>query len=147
MARLTRIDGGCHCGNIRYILHWPVDTTEIPVRECGCSFCQKHGGAWTSSTDATLDVAVSNKSLVTEYRFGTATAEFLVCSRCGIVPLVSSDIAGDLYAVVNTNTFDSPRNLSFSRSASDFEGEDIGDRLARRKRNWISGVVITESGA
>lgn len=146
MARLTRIEGGCHCRNIRYILHWPAETTGIPVRECSCSFCQKHGGAWTSHPDAALDVAVSNQSLVTEYRFGTATAEFLVCARCGVVPLVSSDIGGDLYAVVNTNTFDNPKKLSLARSTSDFEGEDVADRLARRKRNWISGVVITASG-
>jgi len=146
MARPTIIDGSCHCGNISYTLHWPSFAGEIPVRECGCSFCRKHGGAWTSNRDSKLEVEIREQSHVSEYQFGTATAEFLICARCGVAPLVTSNIDGTLYAVVNTNTFDSQEPLSFSRSSANFDGEEVSSRLARRKRNWIPDVKFSRTG-
>jgi hypothetical protein len=87
-----------------------------------------------------------DQSHVSEYRFGTATAEFLICSKCGVVPLATSDIDGVLYAVVNTNTFNDEDKSMLSRSATDFDGEEVGDRLARRQRNWISVVIFSRFG-
>ena len=87
-----RIEGKCHCGNINFALHWPGAGAEIPVRVCGCTFCTKHGGAWTSHRDAELMVEVRDETLVSKYRFGTSTADFYVCARCGAVPFVTSAI-------------------------------------------------------
>lgn len=147
MTRLTRIDGGCHCGNIRYVLHWPSSDPDIPVCECSCSYCLKHRGAWTSHTGSTVEVTIKDRSGVSEYRFGTATADFQVCSRCGVVPLVTCEIDENLYAVVNTNTFEDSESLTFSRATANFDGEDVGDRLARREQKWIPDVRICEGGA
>ncbi len=116
--------------------------SEIPVRKCGCTFCQKHAGAWTSHRDSELAVELHDRSLVSQYRFGTETADFYVCARCGVAPFVLSEIEGNSYAVVNVNSFDDVSGLSFSSSATDFDGEDTGSRLERRKRNWIPGVVL-----
>jgi hypothetical protein len=74
-----RIEGKCHCGNISYALDWAGDGTATPVRACSCSFCTKHGGAWTSHRDATLLAEVRDESLVSKYRFGTATAASARC--------------------------------------------------------------------
>jgi hypothetical protein len=142
-----QIDGKCHCGNVSYLLHWPGDGTEIPVRACACTFCTKHGGAWTSHRDSELVAMVHDESLVSKYRFGTATADFYVCSRCGAVPFVTSVIEDHLYAVVNVNTFEGINPSSFVRAATNFDGEDTGGRLERRKRNWIRTVRISTSGA
>lgn len=141
------IEASCHCGNIRFSLRWPKSSTEIPVRECGCTFCRKHGGAWTSNRESSLEVRIDDGSLVSEYQFGTATAVFHVCTKCGAVPLVTSEIDGGLYAVVNTNTFDDTAQFTFSRSAADFEGEGVGDRLDRRRRNWIPDVRFLQIDA
>ncbi|MGH8236071.1 MAG: GFA family protein, partial [Steroidobacteraceae bacterium] len=100
------IDGSCHCGNISFALDWLPTPTEIPARACGCSFCTKHGGVWTSTPTGALKIKVKDPALVMRYAFGTRTAEFHVCSHCGVVPVVTSEIAGRLYAVVNVNTFD-----------------------------------------
>lgn len=137
-----QINGKCHCGNINYVLDWPGEAADIPVRVCGCSFCVKHGGAWTSNRDASLKADFHDASLVSTYRFGTATAEFHVCARCGAVPLVTSTIDDRLYAVVNVNTFESIDPSSLTRTATDFDGEATEDRLERRKRNWIQSVSI-----
>jgi len=138
-----RIEGKCHCGNIRYVLDWPGDGTDIGFRACGCSFCIKHGGSWTSHRDSELVAEIRDGSLVSKYRFGTGTADFYVCARCGAVPFVTSRIDDDLYAVVNVNTFEGIKPSSLVRSAADFDGEGTGERLARRKRNWIRTVRIS----
>lgn len=137
------IEGACHCGNIRFALEWPGADREIPRRRCGCTFCTKHGGVWTSNPDARLAVSVTDESRLSRYRFGTGTADFLVCASCGVVPVAACDIDGTTYAVVNVNTFAETPGFTFPTTATDFDGEDTGSRLARRQRNWIPGVSIS----
>jgi len=134
------IHGQCHCGNIAFLLDWRGDASEIPARACGCSFCTKHGGVWTSNPGSTLIVTVADPALVSKYAFGTRTATFHVCARCGTVPLVTSEIDDRLYAVVNVNALEDVDPARLRRTAASFEGEDIASRLARRKRNWIADV-------
>lgn len=134
------IRGKCHCGNIAFSLTWEPDPAEIPARACTCSFCTKHGGLWTSNPSGALEVAVKDPSLVSKYAFGTRTAQFHICARCGIVPVVTSLIDGRLYAVVSVNAFDDVDPALIRRTAASFDGEDESARLARRKRNWIQNV-------
>lgn len=125
------IHGKCHCGNIAFALDWPGVTSEVPARACGCAFCVKHGGVWASNPNAKLSITHQNKDAVSRYTFGTGTATFHVCSRCGAVPIVTSEIASRLYAVVNVNTFedfDSPVYVSKRRI------------LMARKKNHVSRV-------
>ncbi len=137
------IEGKCHCGNIAYTLRWPDEGTTIPVRACSCTFCTKHGGTYTSHGEAELAAVFHDQALVTHYRFGTATAEFHICSRCGVVPFVTSTIEDTLYAVVNVNSFEGVDPSRFTRAVADFDGETTESRLERRKRNWIPSVTIT----
>ena len=141
------LTGKCHCGNIAFELDWKGDPAGIPARACGCSFCVKHGGVWTSDPESRLAVAIGDASLVSKYAFGTRTATFHVCARCGSVPLVTCEIAGHLYAVVNVNVLENVDQASLRRAGASFEGEDVEARLARRKRNWIADVRIAERGA
>jgi len=141
------IAGSCHCGNIAFALAWEPDPLEIPARACTCSFCTKHGGVWTSTPTGSLKVTVRKSSLVSKYAFGTKTAEFHICSRCGIVPIVTSRIESRLYAVVSVNAFEGVEPLLLRRVSATFEGEDEETRLARRKRNWIANVEYRENGA
>lgn len=145
MSDTIHIDSGCHCGNITLGIEWPVSAREIHKRLCGCTFCRKHGGAWTSHRDAQLAVSIGDPSRLSKYRFGTATADFYVCARCGVAPIVVCDIDDISYAVVNVNAFENNDALSFTESATDFDGEDTGSRLERRKRNWIPNVRIDEA--
>lgn len=139
------IAGSCHCGNISFNLAWEPSPTEIPARACTCSFCTKHGGVWTSWPAGALEVAIRDASLVSRYVFGTKTAEFHVCSRCGIVPVVTSRLDGRLYAVVSVNTFEGVAPALLRRTPASFDGEGEGERLERRKRNWIANVQFVGS--
>jgi hypothetical protein len=137
------IKGGCHCENIRYVVNRAGDASEVRIRRCGCTFCTKHGGNWTSYRDWELAAQIRDESLVSKYRFGTGTADFYVCARCGVVPMVVSAIDGRSYAVVNTNTFEGIDVSSLVSTATNFDGEGTGERLERRKRNWIGTVRIS----
>ena len=134
------IHGKCHCGNIAFSLTWEPDPAEIPARACSCSFCTKHGGVWTSNPGSSLEIAVKDASLVSTYTFGTRTAEFHTCARCGVVPVVTSVIDGKLYAVVSVNAFEGIDPSLLRRVSTNFDGEVEDTRLARRKRNWIGHV-------
>jgi len=138
------INGRCHCENISFTLVWEPDPLEIPARACACSFCAKHGAIWTSCASGSLKVSVKEPALVTRYAFGTKTAQFHVCARCCIVPVVTSLIEGRLYAGVNVNTFEGIDSSLLRRSLSNFEGESREARLARRKQSWIANVELAE---
>jgi len=142
----SRIRGSCHCGNVGFELTWPGDSGAIPARRCGCTFCQKHGGVWTSNPRGSLRVTVKDPSARSIYAFGTKTADFHVCARCGIVPVVTSEIDGNTYAVVSVNAFDGVDQTLLRRAPASFDGEGTDSRLARRKRNWIANVEYIESG-
>jgi hypothetical protein len=139
------IHGKCHCGNISFALTWEPDPTEIPARACGCSFCTKHGGVWTSNPGGALEVVVKDPALVSKYAFGTRTAEFHTCALCGIVPVVTSRIDNHLCAVVSVNAFEGFDQSLLRRVPASFDGEGEESRLARRKRNWIGNVEYIES--
>jgi hypothetical protein len=140
------IHGKCHCGNISFSLTWEPSPAEIPARACTCSFCSKHGGVWTSNPRGALKVVVGDPSLVSRYAFGTRTADFHVCTRCGIVPLATSRIDDHLYAVVSVNAFEGVDPALLRRSPANLEGEEKDSRLARRKRSWIADVEYLEQG-
>ena len=142
-----RISGKCHCGNIAFALNWQPEPTEIPARACDCTFCSKHGGVWTSCPRGSLEVSIREPALVSRYSFGTQTAEFHICSACGVVPVVTSRIDGRLYAVVSVNAFENVAPSLLRRSPATFEGEDEAARLARRQRYWIADVQFVAAGA
>ena len=132
-----RISGSCHCGNIRVALDWPDAGSTIPVRACGCTLCTKHRAIWTSHPDGRFHLRIADDSRVTRYRFGTKTADFHVCMTCGVLPIVTCEIEGSRYAVVNVNAFDNVDRSELIEVATNFEGETVENRLTRRRRNWM----------
>ena len=139
---MRQIEGACHCGNIRFTFELPEPQGAIAVRACGCTFCRKHGGVYTSHPDGALAARIANSELVERYRFGTETADFHICRNCGVVPFVTSTIDGGDFAVVNVNSFEGVDPADLDSSPSDFDAENTDSRLSRRRRNWIPRVTI-----
>jgi hypothetical protein len=133
---LRRLQGSCHCGNLRFTLDWPGPLSAIPVRACGCGLCTKHRAVWTSHPQGRFTIAIADETRVSRYRFGTRTADFHLCLGCGVMPVTTCTIEGTRYAVVNVNTFDGFDRADLVEAATDFEGETTADRLARRRRSW-----------
>jgi len=141
------ISGRCHCGNLSFALTWNPDPSEIPARACTCSFCIKHGGVWTSCPSGSLKVRVKEPARVSKYAFGTRTAEFHLCSVCGVVPVVTSRIDGRLYAVVSVNAFEGVDPALLRRTPATFDGESEAARRARHQRGWIADVEFVQSAS
>lgn len=140
-----KIAGRCHCGNISFSLDWTPEPERIPARACGCGFCQRHGGVWTSCPTGSLEVSVRDPERVSAYEFGTRTAQFHVCAVCGVAPVVTCRIDGHVYAVVNVNCFEGVDPALLDRHGVSFDAEDASARLARRKKGWIADVSFVQS--
>ena len=135
-----RLHGSCHCGNIRFVFMTAMTDSELPKRECQCSFCLQHGRISTSDPDGRLRIAIDKADDVNRYRFGHGTADFYVCRVCGAIPVVTSEVDGTTIGLVDVRMIE---NFAWSRSDAtphDFEGEDVAARLARRKSYWTGSV-------
>jgi hypothetical protein len=141
------IEGRCHCGNIAFALDGFADAAAIVARACTCTFCTRHGAAWTSCPSGALRVAIADAAHATTYAFGTSTAAFHVCTRCGGVPLVTSDIDGGRFAVVNVRHFETVDPSLLPVAPATLDGEEVDARLSRRQRNWIGDVAFVTSSA
>jgi len=138
------LHGQCHCGNIAYRLAWEPDPERIPARACDCSFCRKHGAVWTGTPEGALEVDVRDASQLSRYTFGTHTASFLTCARCGVPTVVLCDVEGKLHAVVNVHTLEDVDPARLEQVPASFGNEDAASRVARRQRNWIGRVIYRE---
>jgi hypothetical protein len=137
---MREIYGACHCGDVSYVLEWPVEGAP-PLRTCDCSFCVKHGGLYTSHPNAALRVTLHGADALSRYEFGHRTAQFCACRRCGVFLFAISPIDGRDRAVLNARTladFKGPATVP----VNSFDGESVDGRLGRRGRNWIGKVTI-----
>ncbi len=140
------ISGRCHCGNIGYELLSPVPKTELPIRTCDCSFCSKQGATYTSHPQGKLRVQIKDSGSIQWYRYGTETAEVMLCTVCGIFPLITCDIDDHLYAALNANSIN---GLHIDRKKMSVVHHDLlspDEMLHKRLENWIPEVDI-QSGS
>jgi hypothetical protein len=127
--------GSCHCGAVNITLRSAKTASELGTRSCQCSFCRAHGASWTSDPDGRLEITVPREKL-SRYRFGTGTAEFLICGTCGVVPAVIWEDGGRLLGVVRVNCLAESEILLANVRKADFDGETEAKRLERRARSW-----------
>ena len=133
--------GGCHCGNLRLNLRLSQPPVETRLRACGCSFCRAHNTRTTSDPLGSVEIWADDWSLVQSYRFGSGTAEFLICKRCGVYIGAIGDTAAGMRAVINTACLDDRAAFTAEPSPTDHEGETTEDRLARRAANWTPATL------
>jgi hypothetical protein len=132
--------GGCHCGNISVRLHLSRAPEEMPLRSCSCSFCRSHGTRTVSDRDGRVEIAATDASQVERYRFGSRTADYMLCRRCGVYVGALCETHSGLRAVVNVNCLDDRALFTQPPAAPDYDGETTESRLARRSVNWMPAV-------
>ena len=76
--------GGCHCGNLRVTLLLTQEPAVVRLRACGCSFCRAHNTRTASDPDGFVSICAGDWAQVQFYRFGTGTANFVICRNCGV---------------------------------------------------------------
>ncbi len=116
----------------------------LPVRRCECSFCRRHGAAYTSDPAGAVHFELAAPDAVRTYRFASRTVDFLFCRGCGVMTAALSVIDGITYAVVNANTLDTP--IGMAQEPVDYGGETPEQGRERRRRNWIGRVEVNVQG-
>ncbi|WP_137934017.1 GFA family protein [Mesorhizobium comanense] len=139
---MTEHAGGCHCGNIRLRFSTELDPSQIEVRACQCGFCVKHASRAAADPDGRLTVAVKDIRRLHKYRFGLRTADYLICSECGVyvAAIAAADAVArddDARAIVIVNALDDQRAFSRQPVPVDFDGESTEQRQARRRLRWM----------
>src|SRR5688572_31377021 len=104
MSRRYTYPGGCHCNNVTIRLESDKTPLELGLRTDTCSFCNKHHALYTSDPSGALHIAVREADLVERYRFGTKTADFLLCRACGV--FVAAYMPEPSLAVINVNALE-----------------------------------------
>lgn len=133
--------GSCHCGNLHVRIHLTRAPQDTPIRSCACSFCQAHGTRTVSDPDGDAMITADDWTLVQRYRFGTRTADYLLCRRCGVYVGAVCDSPAGQRAVINTRCLQD--SAAFTRKAlrPDYDQEAAPARIARRSATWMPVTV------
>jgi hypothetical protein len=138
---VSRLAGGCHCGNIALSVKLTRDPGTYSPRACDCEFCRKHGAGWVSDPQGSLSIRIRDERDAGRYCQGDRLAEMLLCRRCGV--LVGATWREQrLYGVVNVSALDeraafaaaqpvSPRTLAAEAKTS------------RWQSIWFADVTLT----
>ncbi len=137
---MTTHSGGCHCGNLRLTLRLSQSPAETKTRACGCSFCRANQTKTTSDPNGSVDIWAKDWSQVERYRFGTATADFLICKRCGIYIGAAAETENGWCSVTNLNSLDDRALFVNPPAPTVHDGETVESRIARRAANWTPTV-------
>jgi hypothetical protein len=132
--------GGCHCGNIRVRVRLTQRPAEMPVRSCACSFCRAQGTRTVSDPAGQADLW-ADWSLVQKYRFGSRTADYLLCRQCGVYIGAVCEMPDGCRAVINTLCLDDRAAFTQQATHPDYDRETMEVRLARRARNWMPALM------
>jgi hypothetical protein len=133
--------GGCHCANIGVTLRLSRPPEQMPLRSCSCAFCRAHGTRTLSDRDGQVEITAGDWSLVERYRFGSRTADYLLCRRCGVYVGAVCETSTGLRAVLNVNCLADRAAFTQAPAAPDYDGETTDTRLARRATNWMPAVL------
>ena len=138
--------GGCHCGNISYVIEMPNDTSSYKPRVCDCHFCTIHGASYVSDKNGTLEIKIKNETELSKYRQGSRIADFLICKNCGVMVGVCYEEQGCIYGSVNTKAIQGSSKFGESQVISPKKLTDI-ERVNRWKDAWFSNVKIEHENA
>jgi hypothetical protein len=94
------------------------------------------GALSTSDPAGILRFAVREPEAVLRYRFGTRSADFLSCARCGTYVGAVMEEGGRRYGIVSLNTLDARADLTVTPAPMDYSREDEAARRARRAQRW-----------
>ncbi len=135
-------EGDCHCGVIRWCFVTRIAPPEWIVRACQCSFCRAHGARCTSDPAGTVEFSVSDQGTLQRYRFGLETADFLVCTKCGVYVGAVMDGPAGMFATLNLNSMKTPVKGLQDAAPVSYESEEREDRIERRRSRWTPVTTV-----
>jgi hypothetical protein len=82
-----------------------------------------------------MEFTLNDRQALIRYRFGTRTADFLMCGQCGVYVGAQMEQAGRYYAIANLRTLDGEGEPA-TVQAMDYSHEDVEERRTRRVSRW-----------
>ena len=138
----TRFEARCHCGALAMAFTTRRTSAELPLRECQCSFCRKHGARTTADPDGFAEIRVADAAALARYRFGLGTADYLVCARCGVYLAAVMEEGGQAWAVLNVNAFENRAAFGGRATPMVYDHEAEAQRRARRRKLWTPARIV-----
>ena len=135
------LDGSCHCGNLTLALETARAPGDLPVRICGCTFCQRHRGRYTSDPAGHVTIRIGSDEQTSRYRFGLRLADFLICRTCGVF-VAAYEPGAPGRAVININVLARADEVVGAPGSFAYDAEDAAARTARRAKNWTPATVL-----
>jgi hypothetical protein len=135
------ISGVCHCGAIRVKLELAKPAAETKVRACQCGFCRRHGTRTVADAEGLATIRIPSPTQLERYRFGHASADYLICRTCGVYVAAIQHEAGRPISVVNVAGLDVEAFRGIAADPVTYEGETVADRRARRRAYWMPAVL------
>lgn len=128
--------GSCHCGALGFSFLTALPVAQWSVRTCECRFCRAHGAVTTSDPSGRLAFHAHRGESLRRYRFGLKTADFLVCSGCGVYVGAQIETPRGAFGIINTLAM-TPRPTDLPAAVpADYDAEGPGERLSRREQRW-----------
>src|SRR5690349_13632083 len=125
-AGLDRIHkGGCHCGAIRLSFRSELPAPDHVLRACQCSFCRKHASRVVSDSKGLAQITVLDGMKMSPYRFGFATADYIVCRECGVYVAAVMTEGDRSWSVVTVHALDDSADFTGPVEPVDFSTEDV----------------------
>ena len=127
--------GRCHCGAISMELAFTCPAEEMRVRSCQCDFCTRQGSLTVSEAAGRAVITVAADQLKT-YNFGTQTATFLICARCGVYAGVIMTDGDKLVSIANARGLGIEAFKHRDGAQLTHDDESTPERIQRRKQRW-----------
>jgi hypothetical protein len=140
---IHRLDGGCHCGNIRLELDLSREPAAYNPRACDCDFCTKHSAAYVSDPQGALSIYIEDPARAGRYRQGSEQAEFLLCKGCGVLAAVLYRHEGRLIGAANARAVGGGKAFGPEQAVSPKQLSGTG-KVERWRQVWFTQVRITE---
>ena len=131
----------CHCGALTARYQTAKSPAEWPIRACQCSFCRAHGALSTSDPAGMLQFSCSSPDLLQRYRFGTGSADFLICRACGVYLGAQTTRDGHRFGVLNVLTVVPALSVLPADVPMSYDGETADARYERRQGRWTPLTV------
>jgi len=126
----------CHCGALTASYHTALPPSAWSVRACQCSFCRRHAALTISDPAGLIAYHCSDPPLLQRYRFGSRSADFLICRACGVYMGAEISSEGERFGILNALTLvPVPPDLP-PPASMDYTEETPDTRRQRRRARW-----------
>jgi len=136
-----KLNGGCHCGNIRVEMGLPRAPATYNPRACDCDFCRKHGAAYVSDPQGSMRMQVKDAHQLNKYHQGSGLADCLICRNCGVLVGIVHRADERLYGAINSKVMDGSSRFGEEMPVSPKTLPD-DEKIKRWKNLWFADMSI-----